>query len=226
MAAISDLNNLARVIELHVLASDATRQDLERACGEAREHGFYSVCVNGSRVSLAVAQLEDSGVKVATVVGFPLGAMEADAKRFDTEVAVDNGAQEIQVVLNIGLLKDGEDAAILRELRDVVEAADERPVGVILEVPLFTVAEKIRACELMKESGAKWAIGSAGRLSAGAIVDDVKLLRESLGQRFGVGASGVIEDRATALALIKAGATRLATNQALALLRDISKIEN
>src|SRR5256714_5560685 len=142
-------HELAALIEYQLLKPDASVADVDRVCTEARAHGFASVCVNGSRVIRAAARLEESEVKVATVVGFPLGAMDADAKRYETEVAIDNGAQEISVVINIGWLKDGNDAAVLRELRDVVEAADERPVGVILEAGLLTREEQIRACQLI-----------------------------------------------------------------------------
>src|SRR2546428_12461704 len=124
---------LARYIDHTLLKPDATAKDIERLCAEAREHRFYSVCVNGSRVELARHLLEEIDVKVACVVGFPLGAAESDVKRFETEAAVEAGAQEIDMVLNIGRLKEGDDRYVLREIRDVVEAAEERVVKVILE---------------------------------------------------------------------------------------------
>src|SRR5208283_2698293 len=124
---------LAAFIDHTVLKADATAKDIEKLCAEAREHKFHSVCVNGSWVGQAGHFLEGTEVKVASVVGFPLGAMAADVKRFETEAAVDDGAHEIDVVLNVGRLKAGDDKHVLRELRDVVEAADERPVKVILE---------------------------------------------------------------------------------------------
>src|SRR5882724_3256315 len=197
---------LAALIEHQFLRPEASRSDVEKACAEARTHGFHSVCVHGSRVSFVAALLEESAVKAATVVGFPLGAMDADAKRFETEVAIDNGAQEINVLLNIGWLKDGDDAAVVRELRDIVEAADERPVGVILEIPLLTHAELRRACGVSTEAGAKSVIASRGFNSGAPATEDIKLLRELVGATFGVTAAGKILDLSAALALLEAGA--------------------
>ena len=133
------------MIDHTLLKPDATLRDVKRICGEAREHNFHGVCVNGSWVVEARHFLAGSNVKVATVIGFPLGAADSDTKRFETEAAIDNGAQEIDVVINIGRLKDGDDSYVLRELRDVAEAADERPVKVILETSLLSREEKIRA---------------------------------------------------------------------------------
>lgn len=213
---------LAQYIDHTILKPDASAADIARLCAEAREFGFFSVCVNGSRVAQAHAVLEGSGVKVAAVVGFPLGATDPDTKRFETEAAVDNGAAEIDLVLNIGRLKDGEDAQVLRELRDVVEAADERTVKVILETCLLTREEKIRACRLVVEAGAHFVKTSTGFSTGGATLDDVKLMRELVGPQFGVKASGGIRDTATALAMIEAGATRLGTSSGVAILKGLA----
>jgi deoxyribose-phosphate aldolase len=212
---------LAAYIDHTLLKADATAKDIEKLCAEAREHRFYSVCVNGSRVWQARHLLDDTGVKVACVVGFPLGAMSGDAKRFETEAAIDDGAHEIDVVINVGLLKDGEDNLILRELRDVVEAADEHPVKVILEACLLTADEKIRACQLVVESGARFVKTSTGFSHGGATVADVKLFRETVGPKFGVKASGSIRDTKTALAMIEAGATRLGTSASIAIVKGV-----
>jgi len=209
---------LARYIDQTLLRADATAKDIERLCEEAREHGFCAVCVNGSRVELARHLLETTEVKVSTVIGFPLGAMDADAKRYETEAAIDAGAQEVDVVLNIGRLKDGDDQYVLRELCDVVEAADERTVKVILETCLLTRGEKIRACHLVVDSGAQFVKTSTGFSTGGATIADVKLLREVAGPSFGVKAAGGIRETVTALALIEAGATRLGTSGGVALL--------
>ncbi|MBI5384351.1 MAG: deoxyribose-phosphate aldolase [Verrucomicrobia bacterium] len=213
---------LARYIDHTALKADATARDIEKLCAEARQHGFHSVCVNGSRVAQAVHWLEDSGVKVASVVGFPLGAADVDTKRFETEAAADNGAHEIDLVLNIGWLKEGEDAYLLRELRDVVEAAEERPVKVIIEACLLAHEEKIRACHLIVESGAHFVKTSTGFSTGGATLDDVKLLRETVGPKFGVKAAGCIRDTATALAMIEAGATRLGTSAGVAIVTGVA----
>ena len=215
--------NLARFLDHTLLKADATAKDIENLCAEARKHGFYSVCVNGSRVEQARQLLEDTEVKVACVVGFPLGAASGDAKRFETEAAIDEGAHEVDVVLNLGRLKDGDDKYVLRELRDVVEAADERPVKVILETGLLTQAEKIRACHLVVESGAHFVKTSTGFSASGATVADVRLLRETVGPRFGVKASGGIRDAKTALEMIVAGATRLGTSASVAIVRGIEE---
>ena len=209
--------DLARFIDHTLLKADATAKDIEKLCREARQHNFYSVCVNGSRVELARSFLEESDVKVASVVGFPLGAMESDVKRFETEAAVDAGAHEIDMVLNIARLKEGDDKYVLRELRDVVEAADERIVKVIIETALLNRDEKIRACALILDSGAHFVKTSTGFSSSGATIEDVKLLRESVGPPFGVKASGGIRDTAAAVAMIDAGATRLGTSNGVAI---------
>ena len=222
MSNLSDPKELARYIDHTLLKPDAQRADIEKLCREAVEHGFYSVCVNGSRVELARSLVEDSGVKVAAVVGFPLGAMDSDVKRYETEVAIDHGAEEIDLVLNIAKLKEGDDAYVLRELRDVVEAADERPVKVIIETCLLTEEEKIRACGLVVESGAAFIKTSTGFSTGGATLDDVKLLRQHVGEKFGVKASGGIRDTQTALAMIEAGATRLGTSAGIAIVKGLA----
>jgi deoxyribose-phosphate aldolase len=213
---------LARYIDHTLLKPDAAAKDIEQLCREAIEHHFWSVCVNGSRVAQAYALVESSGVKVACTVGFPLGAMSSDAKRFEVEAAVDDGAQEIDVVLNIGRLKDGDDKYVLRELRDIVEAADERTVKVILETCLLSREEKIRACGLVVESGAHFVKTSTGFSTAGATTHDVQLLRECVGPDFGVKASGGIRDTTVALGMIKAGATRLGTSSGVAIVKGIN----
>jgi deoxyribose-phosphate aldolase len=213
----ANATDLAQYIDHTLLKADATAKQIEQLCAEARAHHFFSVCVNGSRVALARHFLEDSDVKVACVAGFPLGAASTDAKRFETEAAVDDGAHEIDVVLNIGRLKDGDDKYIFRELCDVVEAANDNTVKVIIETCLLTRDEKIRACELIAESGAHFVKTSTGFSTGGATIDDVKLLRQTVGPKFGVKASGGIRDTATALAMIEAGATRLGTSNGVAI---------
>jgi len=213
---------LAHYIDHTLLKPEASAKDIEKLCAEAREQSFYAVCVNGSRVELARHFLESSEVKVACVVGFPLGSMESDVKRFETEAAIDSGAQEIDLVLNVGGLKDGDDQGVLRELRDVVEAAEGRPVKVILETCLLSRQEKIRACQLAVEAGTHFVKTSTGFSAAGATVEDVKLMRAAVGPKFGVKASGGIRDTATALAMIDAGATRLGTSSGVAIVKGLA----
>ena len=219
------IKNLARYIDHTLLKPEASLKDIERLCAEARSYNFYAVCVNGSWVTQARHFLDGSDVKVATVVGFPLGATDSDTKRFETEAAIDNDAQEIDAVINIGRLKDGDDEYVLRELRDVVEAAAERPVKVIIETCLLTNAEKIRACRIVLDGGAQFVKTSTGFSTGGATVADVKLLREIVGETFGVKAAGGIRDTQTALAMIEAGATRLGTSSGLVIVRSMPGAE-
>lgn len=212
---------LAHYIDHTLLKPDAMLSDIEKLCAEAREFGFWSVCVNGSRVAEARHFLEGSEVRVACTVGFPLGAMDPDVKRYETEAAIDAGAQEIDVVLNIGRLREGQHAFVLRELRDVVEAADERTVKVILENCLLTREQKIAACQIVVEAGAQFVKTSTGFSTGGATLDDVRLMRAAVGPDFGVKAAGGIRDYATARAMIEAGATRLGTSAGVTIMQEI-----
>jgi deoxyribose-phosphate aldolase len=212
----------ADYIDHTLLKPDAARAQIEQLCAEAREHNFFSVCVNGAWVAAARHFLDGSDVKVACVVGFPLGAMSSDVKRYETEVAIDDGAHEIDVVLNVARLKAGDDKYVFREIVDVVEAADERTVKVILETCLLTDEEKVRACQLVVESGAQFVKTSTGFSTAGATVADVKLMRETVGPKFGVKASGGIRDVQTALAMIAAGATRIGTSNGIAIVKGLA----
>jgi deoxyribose-phosphate aldolase len=212
---------LARFIDHTLIRADATIRDIEKLCAEAREHKFHSVSVNGSWIVAACHFLEGSDVKTGCAVSIPLGAMSSDAKRFETEAAIDDGAQEIDVVLNVGRLKDGDDKYVLRELCDVVDAADEHTVKVILETCLLTDEQKIRACRMVVESGAHFVKTSTGFSTGRATVADVKLMRATVGLEFGVKASGGIRDVKTALAMIEAGATRLGTSASIAIVKDL-----
>jgi len=210
---------LARHIESTLLRPEATHADVERLCMEAREYGFGGVCVQGSRVVEAVHLLDDSDVKVVTVVGFPLGGMDRDVKRYETETAIDNGAGEIDAVMNVGWFKEGKDKAVFCELRDLVEAADERTVKIVIETALLTSEEIGRACRLVLDSGAHFVKTSTGYAGRGATVEDIQLIRAAVGPEFGIKAAGGIRDTRTALALIEAGANRLGTSSAATVLR-------
>jgi deoxyribose-phosphate aldolase len=202
-------------IECALFAADATRSGFERLCAEAREQAWSGVCVNGSRVELACALLEESGVRVAALVGFPTGAVEADTKRYETEIAVDEGAQEIDAVINLGRLKEGDRRFVLREMRDIVEAAEERPVKLILEIHLLTRDEISLAVELALDSGAWGIVTSTDWHVPDVKAEDVAWLREKAGAELGIKAAGNIRDEQTAQALIKAGATRIGTTAVL-----------
>ena len=211
------MSDLAQFIDHTLLKPDATRAQIETLCAEAAEHNFATVCVNGSRVELAYSLLEESDVQVATVVGFPLGAMEADVKRYETEAAIDAGAGEIDMVMNVGRFKDGDLDFVVREIRDVVEAADDRVVKVILETCLLTDDEIVQACKLVVQAQAHFVKTSTGFGSAGATIEHVKLMRETMGQFAGVKAAGGIRNAADAHAMIEAGATRLGTSGGVAI---------
>jgi deoxyribose-phosphate aldolase len=216
---------LARLIDHTLIRTDATIRDIEKLCAEAREHQFHSVSVNSSWIVAAHHFLEGSDVKTGCAVSIPLGAMSTDAKRFETEAAIDDGAQEIDVVINVGRLMDGDDKYVLRELCDVVEAADEHTVKVILETCLLTDEQKIRACRMVVESGAHFVKTSTGYSTSGATLADVKLLRATVGPEFGVKASGGIRDVKMALAMIDAGATRLGTSAGVAIVKELAGIQ-
>ncbi len=213
---------LIHAIDLTLGKAVVTRAELEAVCAVARKAGVAAVCVNGSRVAQAVHLLEDTAVKVSCFVGFPFGAMDADAKRYEAEAAIDSGAQELDVALNLGRLKDGDGGYVLRELRDIVEAADERTVKVILETGLLTEEEKILACQLIVESGAQFAVLSSASSTANSALDDVKLVRATVGDKFGVKAAFGVAEARTALELIEAGATRLGVEAGRDFVRSLS----
>ena len=208
---------LARLIEHTLRSADATRADIERLCAEARSHGFSSVCVNGSRIVQAVHLLEESEVKVTCAVDFPLGASDADVKRYATEVAIDSGAHFIEVSLNIGRLKDGDDAYVLRELRDLVEAADERPVSVYLDVTLLTGEELRRASKLALNAALKGITLGAGS-DATTTAELVKLVRDAVGGEIGVKVEQHEFSINEVAALISAGTTRFGSTQSVKLI--------
>ncbi len=211
------MHELAPYLDHTLLKPNATRAQLEQLCTEATEHQFATVCVNGSRVELAYSLLEESDVQVCTVVGFPLGAMEADAKRYETEAAVDSGAGEIDMVMNVGRFQDGEHDYIIREIRDILEAADDRVVKVILETCLLSNEEIERACKLVVQAQAHFVKTSTGFGSSGATLEHVKLMRETVGQFAGVKAAGGVRNAEDARAMIEAGATRIGTSNGVAI---------
>jgi deoxyribose-phosphate aldolase len=199
-------SELPRAVEITFARPEAKAADIEELCRKANSQKLYGVCVPGSRIVLAVSLLEDTDLKVTALVGGAFGTADSDVKRYETEVAVDYGAQEIEVALNAGKLKDGDRKYVLRELRDVAEAADERIVKVDLQPHLLSREELLVACELVLDCGAHFVCTSPGQP---ANADMVKLLRETVGEKFGVKAAGQIADAKIALALLEAGATRI-----------------
>jgi deoxyribose-phosphate aldolase len=206
--------DLARRIELMLVRPDTTRADVAQLCQQARELNACGICVVPDRVEQTLAQLEDTEIKIVALVGFPLGSTDTDTKRFETETAVDFGAQEIEIALNVGRLKDGDQDRVLRELRDIVEAADERPVRLALESRLLTREEIVTACHLALDAGVAGVANSTGRNGFAADAEDVRLLCEAIGQKHFVKATGQITSTAEAQALINAGADRLGLTDA------------
>ena len=213
---------ISQFIDHTLLKPDATRADIVRLCEEAREFGFFSVCVNSSWVSEASGVLRGSGVLVAAVTGFPLGAMETQSKAFETSRAVELGAAEIDTVLAIGRLKSGDHAGVLEDLQRVVRAAGPARVKVIIEACLLDDEEKRAACRLAVEAGAAFVKTSTGFSSGGATVGDVRLMAEAVAGKCLVKASGGIRDADTARAMIEAGASRLGTSNGIAIARGVA----
>ena len=206
-------------IDHTLLKADATEAQIRKLCAEALEHKFYAVCVNGSRVRLARQILGNASVKNAAVVGFPLGAMDTSSKAHETANAIANGADEIDMVINIGQIKDGNTEAVLEDIRAVVRAASDGLVKVIIETALLTNEEKILACQLAVQAGAGFVKTSTGFAATGATVEDVTLMRKTVGPNIGVKASGGIKNRQMALAMIEAGATRIGTSSGIVIVQ-------
>lgn len=208
---------LAGRIDHTLLAADATMDRIERLCAEAAEHRFASVCVNTRWVPLAAESLRGSGVMVCTVVGFPLGAMSRRAKASEAQIAVEEGADEIDMVLDIGGLKSGDLAGAFEDMRAVASAAGTRPVKVILETCLLDDEQKVIACLLALRAGVAYVKTSTGFSTAGATIDDVSLMRAVVGDALGVKASGGIRTTADAEAMIVAGADRIGASASIAI---------
>lgn len=212
-----DTRSLAGMIDHTLLKPEAQEAEIRTLCDEARANGFYSVCVNPANVALSAQLLAGSQVKVCTVVGFPLGATTSAVKAFETRDAIANGAQEIDMVINVGALKSGLLDRVESDIRAVVEAAGEVPVKVILETALLTDEEKVAACQASKAAGAAFVKTSTGFSKGGATVSDIRLMRLTVGPEMGVKASGGVRDRQTALAMAEAGATRLGASASVAI---------
>lgn len=212
------MRDLAPYIDHTLLKPGATEADILRLCDEARTYGFYAVCVNPYWVRTAAKRLEGTPVKVCTVIGFPLGATPTAVKVYETKQALSDGANEVDMVLNIGALKSGHESAVRDDIAAVVQAVEGKAlVKVILETGLLTDEEKALACRLAKEAGAHYVKTSTGFGPGGATVADVRLMREVVGAEMGVKASGGVRDAQTARAMIGAGATRIGTSSGVAI---------
>lgn len=216
------VQNLARFIDHTLLKPDATEEKIAKVCSEAMENDFYSVCINPYWVPLVAELLEGTSVKVCTVIGFPLGAATTQAKAFEAGEAVAQGAHEVDMVINIGALKSGDYDLVCNDIQAVVKAVHGRAlVKVILETGLLNEAEKIKACELSVAAGAHFVKTSTGFGPGGATVEDISLMRRVVGPEIGVKASGGVRDYDTAIAMIKAGATRIGTSSGVKIIANI-----
>lgn len=206
-----------RYIDHTLLKPESTQTQIDKLIAEAVEHQFASVCVNPTWVSYAAKALKGTEVNVCTVIGFPLGANTSSVKAFETKDAVANGADEIDMVINIGQLKSGQYDAVEADIRAVVEASGDKLVKVIIETCLLTDDEKVKACQLAVAAGADYVKTSTGFSTAGANIADVTLLRKTVGPNIGVKAAGGTRSYADAEAFIKAGATRIGTSAGVAI---------
>lgn len=212
--------NINKMIDHTLLKPEATKEMIENLCKEAKEYDFKSVCVNPYWVSTAYEELRDSDVLVCTVVGFPLGATTKETNFFETDFAVQEGADEIDMVINVGALKSKQYDVVLEDIKSVVQAANGRTVKVIIETCLLSDEEKVKACELSMEAGANFVKTSTGFSTAGAKVEDVELMKSIVGDNLEVKASGGIRDLDTALKMIEAGATRLGVSAGVQIVKE------
>jgi deoxyribose-phosphate aldolase len=205
--------DLAQFIDHTLLKQDATKEQIEQLCKEAIEYNFYSVCVNSSWVPFCSRLLRGSSVKISSVVGFPLGAMDSRTKSFETRYAIENGAHEIDMVINVGALKAGDVKTVEEDIRAVLRACRGTTIlKVIIETCLLTDEEKVLACQIAKKVGAHFVKTSTGFSKAGATAQDVALMRRIVGPEMGIKAAGGVRSFEDALLMIRSGATRLGTS--------------
>jgi deoxyribose-phosphate aldolase len=220
------LKNLGGYIDHTLLKADATLAEIDKICAEALEHRFASVCVNGVHVRRCAEILAGSGVAVCCVVGFPLGAVAPEVKCYEARRAIEDGACEIDMVMNVGALKSGDHAFVRRDIAGVVDVCHRlgARLKVILETCLLGDTEKVRACELAKEAGADFVKTSTGFGPGGATAEDVALLREVVGSKVGVKAAGGVRDRLTAEEMVAAGANRIGASAGVRIVQESREV--
>ena len=209
--------DIAKYIDHTVLAANATQETIEKLCEEAKQWKFASVCVNTCWTKLCAEKLKGTGVNVCVVVGFPLGAMCTKAKAYEAKCAVEDGATEVDMVINIGWLKDKKDDLVENDIREVKKACGDKHLKVIIEACLLTEEEKVRACELSVKAGADFVKTSTGFSTGGATAEDVALMRRTVGPDTGVKAAGGIRTFEDAKKMIEAGANRLGCSAGIAI---------
>lgn len=213
--------NLSKMIDHTLLKADATKAEITKLTEEAKKYGFASVCIQPTWVSYASTQLSDSEVKVCTVIGFPLGANTSETKAFEAKQAIANGATEVDMVINIGALKDGDLSTVEKDIKAVVDAAAGGAlVKVIIETCLLTKEEKILACQMAVKAGADFVKTSTGFSTGGATVEDIALMRETVGETMGVKASGGIRNLNDMKSMIDAGATRIGASSGVKIMEN------
>lgn len=213
--------NIAKMIDHTALKPDTTKGEILKLTAEAKQYGFASVCVNPRWTKLASQELKDSGVNVCVVIGFPLGATATKVKAFEAKGAIKGGATEVDMVINIGDLKDENYIYVEQDIKAVVAVAKGKAlVKVIIETCLLTQEEKVKACQLAKKAGANFVKTSTGFSTGGATVEDVQLMRKTVGEEMGVKASGGIHTREEAIKLIEAGATRIGASAGIAIIAE------
>jgi deoxyribose-phosphate aldolase len=214
---------MAGFIDHTILKPDAKGSDIEKLCAEARQYGFYSVCINPGWVPLAVSALKNSSVKVCMVCGFPLGANTPEVKAKEAGLAVEQGAAELDMVINIGALKSGDHKTVLRDVAAVVKASSGALVKVIIETCLLTDDEKVAACLIARSAGAHYVKTSTGMSTGGATVQDIALMRLTVGPQMGVKASGGVRSLEEANRMILAGASRIGTSSGIKIMEQMGK---
>lgn len=216
------MKEIAKMIDHTLLKAEATKEQVEQLCAEAKEFQFASVCVNPTWVSYASELLQGTGVDVCTVIGFPLGATTPETKAFETTNAIENGATEVDMVINIGALKDKNNSLVERDIQAVVNAAKGKALTkVIIETSLLTEEEKIRACKLAVSAGTDFVKTSTGFSTGGATVADIALMRKTVGPTIGVKASGGVRSAEDAKNMIDAGATRIGASSGIAIVKGL-----
>jgi deoxyribose-phosphate aldolase len=213
--------DIDKYIDHTILKAEATAEDVKKLCKEAREYKFASVCVNGCYAKLVSTELKGTDVKTCVVVGFPLGAMTKEAKAFETTQAIENGATEIDMVINVGALKEKNYELLKEDIEAVVNAAKGKAlVKVIIEACLLTDEEKVKACEISKEAKADFVKTSTGFSTGGATKEDIALMRKTVGSEIGVKASGGVRDFKTAMDMINAGANRIGASASISIVSE------
>ncbi|MEK7017078.1 MULTISPECIES: deoxyribose-phosphate aldolase [Bacillus] len=216
--------NIAKLIDHTILKPNSTKEDVMKVIEEAKQYKFASVCINPTWVKLAAEELAGHGVDVCTVIGFPLGASTTETKAFETKDAIAKGATEVDMVINVGALKDGDNEFVEKDIYEVVQAAKGKAlVKVIIETCLLTDEEKVRACELSVKAGADFVKTSTGFSTGGATAEDIALMRKTVGPNVGVKASGGVRTREDADKMVEAGASRVGASASVAIVLNDAK---